>query len=187
MLKKFSLRIQKISTSRNYLFMLAVFIGTNLFLALSPASPIARMTAYSGGKILDMEFNYSPDRAYQILEAYGAEGRAFFVSTLAVIDTFTPILMNLFLAMTISVVFRQAFPSDSRLQKLNLLPFVAMLGDYFENLGIVLMIRAYPARVDVLVRFAAFSTNTKFVFTFASGLCILIGLVIWFIKRRKQI
>jgi hypothetical protein len=185
MLKKVSSYIQQISTGRNYLVMLAIFIGVNLFLALSPVSPIARMTAYSGGSILDMEFNYSADRAYQVLDAYGVDGRAFFVSTLVVIDTFTPILMNLFLSMTISLVFRQAFSAESRLQLLNLLPFVAMLGDYFENLGIVLIIRSYPARVDTLAHFAALSTNTKFVFTFASGFCIFLGLVIWLIKRRK--
>ncbi len=132
-----------------------------------------------------MEFNYSPDRAYQVLQAYGADGRAFYASTFVIIDFFTPILMNLFLAMTISILFRQVFLPDSPLQRLNLLPMIAMIGDYLENLGIVLMIRSYPDQLIGLARFAAFSTNLKFVFTIASGVCILAGVVIWMMKRRQ--
>lgn len=186
MIKKFSTQIQRLSTGRNFLILLAIFIGMNLFLALSPSSPIMTMMAHSGGSMLDMEFNYSPERAYQVLGSYGADGRAFYANTFVVIDFFTPILMNLFLAMTISLLFRRAFSPESNLQVLNVLPFFAMLGDYLENLGIVLMIRAYPARVDALARFAAFSTDIKFVFTIASGICILLGLVVWFVRRRQS-
>jgi len=143
------------------------------------------MMTFSGGSLLDMEFNYSPDRAYQVLQAYGADGRAFYASTFVIIDFFTPILMNLFLAMTISILFRQVFLPDSPLQRLNLLPMIAMIGDYLENLGIVLMIRSYPDQSIALARFAAFSTNLKFVFTTASGVCILAGVVLWMIKRRQ--
>jgi hypothetical protein len=143
------------------------------------------MLAHPGGSMLDMEFNYSPERAYQVLQAYGANGRRFYASTFVVLDFFTPILMNLFLAMTISLLFRQAFSIESPFQKLNLLPVAAMIGDYLENLGIVLMIRFYPNQSIALARFAAFSTDMKFVFTIASGGCIVSGLVIWFMKRRK--
>lgn len=186
MIGKLSTQIQRISTGRRVLFLLLVFIGTNLFFTLSPASPIARMMTFSNGSILDMEFNYSPDRVYQVLQAYGADGRGFYASTFAIIDFFTPILMNLFLAMTISILFRQAFLPDNPLHRLNLLPMIAMIGDYLENLGIVLMIHSYPTQLIALARFTAFSTNVKFVFTIASGVCILAGLVIWMIKRRQM-
>ena len=185
MIVELSTLIQRISTGRRVLFLLVVFIGLNIFFALSPANPIARMMTFSGGSLLDMEFNYSPDRAYQVLQAYGADGRAFYASTFVIIDFFTPILMNLFLAMTISILFRQVFLPDSPLQRLNLLPIIAMIGDYLENLGIVLMIRSYPDQLIGLARFAAFSTNLKFVFTIASGVCILAGVVIWMMKRRQ--
>lgn len=185
MIGNLSTQIQRISTGRNVLFPLVIFIGMNIFFILSSASPIAKMTAFSNGSLLDMEFNYSPNKAYQVLQAYGAGGRAFYASTFVIIDFFTPILMNLFLAMTISILFRQAFLPDSPLQRFNLLPLIAMIGDYLENLGIVLMIRSYPSRVIALARLAAFSTNVKFVFTIASGVCILAGVVIWLSKRRQ--
>ncbi|WP_129676378.1 hypothetical protein [Candidatus Chloroploca sp. Khr17] len=188
MLMKVHYQVLRISTWRNVFILLAIFIGMNLFLMYSAFSPMMILQGYSGGAgILDIDWLYTADHAYAVLTAYGQAGRSYYLSVFSVVDLFTPILMNLFLAMSISMVFGRAFPADHPLLKLNLLPFVAMAGDYLENILIVVLILAYPARLDGLATAASLFTAIKFVFTIISVLCIVAGLTIWRWPREASI
>lgn len=177
--------VLRLSTRRNFLMLLAIFVGLNLFLA-GPISPFARLQALSGGAgMLDLQFLYTPDEAYELLTAYGANGRSYYLSVLAPVDLVTPLLMTLFLAITLSLALQRAFPAGSRWQMLNLLPFVAMLGDYLENGAIVSLMLAYPTRLDGLAALAMLFTAVKFIFTLASvGGMILAGAV-WLSQRGR--
>jgi hypothetical protein len=171
-------QLLRIATRQNMLILVLIFIGVNL-LMLSPISPFTTLQAYSGGAgLLDVAFLYTPDDAYEVLAAYGPAGRHYYSTVLAPIDFFTPILMNLFLSTTITMVFRHAVPANDPRHKLNLLPVIAMAGDYLENLAIVGLILAYPTRIDLLAVAASFFTAIKFMFTFASLGSILYGLAL---------
>ncbi|MCA9874987.1 MAG: hypothetical protein H6659_19900 [Ardenticatenaceae bacterium] len=177
--------VLRLSTRRNFLILLAIFVGLNLFLA-GPVSPFSRLQAMSGGaSLLDLQFLYSPDEAYELLTAYGVNGRAFYLSVLAPIDLVTPLLMALFLAITLSMALQGAFPADSRWQKLALLPFVAMLGDYLENMAIVALMLAYPIRLDGVAVMAALFTAVKFIFTIASVGSIILASAIRLGQRER--
>lgn len=179
MINKLHAHLLRIATRRHFLILLTVFIGINLLL-LSPLSPFTTLLAYSGGVgLLDVIFLYTPDTAYDVLTAYGAAGRDYYLSVLFPIDLVTPILMNLFLSLTITLVLRRAFPPDAPVHRLNLLPVVAMAADYLENGAIVALILAYPARLDGVAVAAAAFTAVKFIATFASALTLAFGLAAW--------
>jgi hypothetical protein len=186
MLNKLSGFLHRISNGRFLALLAIVFVVMNLFLALSPSSPINALRRYADGSILDMEFNFSPDRAYDVLSAYGDTGRQYYASVFSILDLITPVVMNIFLAALLSIISRQVFAPYSHLQAVNLLPLGALVADYLENLGIVLLIRFYPLRLEGLARAASLATDFKFLFTFASLVFILIGLVTWLVKRRRS-
>lgn len=184
MLAKVHAQVLRISNWQNLLILLAIFLGMSLFLMHSPQSPLTTLQGYSGGAgILDTDFIYTADHVYDVLTAYGPVGRSYYLSVFSVVDLFTPILMTLFLTIAISMVLRHTLAADHRLQKLNLLPFVAMAGDYLENSAIVVLILTYPARLDGLAAAASLFTAIKFVFTIASVLCIIAGLAVWIRAR----
>lgn len=182
MLTKLHHQLQRTATPRHLFALLVVFVGLNSILMFSPYSPITTLQNDAGNvQLLDMAFNYTPDNAYQILTAYGENGRNYYLSVFLRIDLFAPVLVALFLAMATSVVFQHAFAPDHPVQKLSLLPFAAMMADYLENIGIFFLIMMFPARLDWLAVLTNYFTVAKFMLTFGILILLLISVVklIW--------
>ena len=97
---------------------------------------------------IDLQFFYTPDKVYGMVEAYGPEVRAQYARFALTGDIAYPIVYTLFFALAISWLFRRGLPEDSRLHRLNVVPFGAGLFDLLENLAIVGMLNdkfaAYP-------------------------------------------
>ena len=133
--------------------------------------------------IIDTMYAYNPDQVYKTIPIYGDEGRLFYALTELTIDLVYPILYNLFLLLTMTLVFRQALAGDSVLQKLRYLPLAVWISDYAENTCITLLLYSYPQRLDALAWVTSFFSTTKWSLGAASLALIVIGLVVWWVKR----
>ena len=133
--------------------------------------------------IIDTMYAYTPDQVYAKLPIYGDQGRRFYALTELTIDLVYPILYNLLLILTMTLVFRQAFPGDSALHRLRFLPLAVWISDYAENTCIVILLLSYPQRLDALAWVSSFFSTTKWSLGVASLALIVIGLVVWWVKR----
>lgn len=136
--------------------------------------------------VLDLKFGFTPDEAYNMLSAYGEEGRKYYFFVEAVIDIIYPIIYTITNVLLLSYVFKRGFAANSFIQQLNIFPILTTIGDFAENGGIITLLSAFPERADSAASFASNAGMFKWV---AFGICIalfLIGIVAWIIAVVKK-
>lgn len=156
--------VQKHATGRAILVLLIATIAISLLLNVSNVSfGVRALTAQSDGlMILDSRFSYTPDQVYALLEALGAAGRQSYLTMHLVADIIFPVVYSLLFAFTTAWLLHRLVAPDHPLQYLILLPFVAGLADLAENVSIMAIGLAYPARLDGVARFASLMTTIKY-------------------------
>ena len=138
---------------------------------------------------LDLQFFYTPEKAYSWVEAYGVEGRIQYRNILLTADIAWPMLYTLLLSCPITWLFKRSVAEGSKAQLLNVVPFGALLVDYLENACIVTMLSIFPSEPTVLAWMATACTTVKWLFVGASVLVLLVGVVVMIktaiVKRKK--
>jgi hypothetical protein len=182
MLSRLTARLQRWATGRNVLILLVVFL---LFeIVILPVAG-ARIETYSGGfGPLDLTLGLSPAAIYQRLGAYGSSGRMFYLLTELTADVLFPITYGLFFSLALALVFERAFPADSPLQQLCLVPLAGMLIDFLENVGIVWMLLVYPQQLSTVAALTSAVTVLKWILTAISMLLLVVGMVALVMRRR---
>lgn len=185
MLLKMSIAIQQRATFKLLLVLAIVMLGLG-YMVTSSFSPSEELKTLANGRdVPDTQISRSADDFYRQLGDYGENGRQLYLTRISPVDVFIPITQALFLSVAITLVFRRAFAPESRWQVLNLLPFMAMVGDYLENISMVVLMLAYPTRLAMLATASAIFTTVKFVFSVISVGSIVAGIVVWLIKRSR--
>ena len=140
---------------------------------------LAHLEIVSGQVPFDMRpFGYSPSDAATLLEALGADGRAYYLSRQIPLDTLYPALLALTLSSSICW-FGRRLP-NSRLIHLGVAFAVgSALFDYLENLGIAAMIYGWPDVSGSLVYAASTATIAKSVITTLAVMLVLATAFIW--------
>lgn len=152
-------------------WLVLALIGAFLLLANLPLADPALLS-----QSLDGQFAYTPQQAFSAVASYGDDGRAQMIW----IHLGDFLLITLYTAMfclSISWLFQRGFKLNSRLRKLNLIPLLGGLFDVTENIFIIAMILAYPARPFALAWLATISTMGKFILSVPIVLLLLTGLV----------
>jgi len=169
------------NTLRKYAngWLVLVFLaGEILFNAVILPAQSAKIAAGSGGLgPIDLQLFYTPDKVYGMIEAYGEETRASYRLFEMTGDIIYPIVYTLFFSLFITWSFQRGFPSNSGMQKLNVVPFGSWLFDLLENICIVIMISIYPSTPAALAWLSAIFTLIKWLFAGATIILILTGLV----------
>jgi hypothetical protein len=180
-------RIIAITSRRTMLAALAGLLVT-AFLVNGRPFGVAQLMEITGGVgILDMEVLYTPDQAYAFLAAMGEAGRAFDLTHIIPIDLFVPFFYALFLSTFITWLLHRWLPAGSRWHRLNVVPVAGAVFDYLENLGIIAMLLAWPARLTEIAQFVMASTLLKFSFSAAAFLIVAVaiaGWIVYAIRRR---
>jgi hypothetical protein len=147
----------------------------------------ARLKELSGksAPIIDAMFAYTPAQVYELVPAYGEQGRQLYAVTELTADLLYPILYSLLLGVLMTLIFRQAFASASFMQKLRLLPFVAALTDYAENITVVTLLLRYPQKLTGVAWAASLFTTAKWVLAGVSLILMVIGLAALLVKKDK--
>ena len=186
MLKKILTFIQEKTSWLAILGLLAA-TGLMMFLMNGTNLPFSNPTIeeYAGGlTILDTRSDFTPDDAYELFTALGAEGRRAYLTLHLVPDTLFPIGYALAFAFISAWFLVRLLPLDHALQWLSMIPLISGLADVLENLSLVIANLAYPGRIDWLVRFAHLLTKVKFGLLPIGLVFLIIIVVIWFIRKR---
>lgn len=174
-------RIIAITSGRTILAALAGFLVV-AFLVNGRPFGIAQLKEISGGTgVLDMEILYTPDQAHAFLAAMGEAGRAFDLTHVIPIDLFVPFFYALFLSTFITWLLHRWLPVESGWHRLNVIPVAGAVFDYLENLGIIAMLLAWPARMPEIAQFTMASTLLKFSFSAAAFLIVAVAIAGWIV------
>ena len=146
---------------------------------------IATMAVYL--KLFDLSpTGYTPDYAISLLEALGSEGRATYLTLQLPLDFLYPGLFAITYSLLLTWLFNKGAEVGSRIFYFSLVPMLAGLFDYIENVFIILMLKSYPDMSLSLVELASFFTVLKSGFTTTFFILFFWGLV-RFMKKKKSV
>src|SRR5215203_1330122 len=94
---------------------------------------------------LDSNLSYDSDKAYELFEKLTPEGRQMYAWTEITVDVIFPIIYSLFLSLLMIWVFQKSSNYKSQ-QYLAMLPFIAILFDFCENVLIAIMLFDYQQK-----------------------------------------
>lgn len=148
------------------------------FMAVVLPHMAGQLTALTGvDSSPDTSFIYSAEDLYAMAEAYGAEGRAYYILSRFTFDLVWPAAYLFFLVATITTLFR-FLPENSPWRLVNLLPFAAVLLDLLENSAASLVMFRYPEPTALIAQIAPLFTFLKWLFVAVSFLVLILGLIL---------
>jgi hypothetical protein len=169
-----------ISTGWVTLAALTIFL---LFGALVLPQQAARAEEETGsGRSPDTSLFYTPQELYQMAEAYGPEGRSYYIRARFTFDLIFPLVYLFFLVTTISWIYDRAFAGGSLWRLANLFPVLGALFDYLENISTSIVMARFPDRTPVVDTLAPVFTFVKWFFVGGSFVVVTVGLVAWAVR-----
>lgn len=104
------------SNTRNLLILLGLFVLLILipdFVKEVPVS-LSKFMEYTGGtQLLDQTMNYSPEKAYEMMERYGEKGRYYYLYRILIpMDILIPLVYALFFSVLITQIYKRLPKSD---------------------------------------------------------------------------
>ena len=179
--------VQKASWKKAVLFA-ALFVAFYVLVNFSRVGVSGLLEMTGGASILDFEMGYSCEKAFAMLAALGTEGRAFYQTVMLPMDFPFPVVYMLCFASCIALLLKSV-PSEKAVKYgkyLLLVPVVAMLSDWAENIGILVMLHGYPDLPAWAVLLASVSGMIKAIFISASILVIALLLILFLHARIRR-
>lgn len=167
---------------------LILFILTNLVYVLMLLFTIpATMEFANGMKLLDMmPLGYDGTYVEMLFSALGEEGRQFYLYKQLPLDFLYPLLFILSYSLLLAYFLKKLNKFNSWFY-LCLLPVIAGIADYAENLGIISLLNAYPnissSTVNITGAFSVLKSSATTIY-FVTLLTVLIILGIKAIAKK---
>ncbi len=147
-------------------------------------------SAYSTKMIGDLDspdssFFYTAKELYAMAESYGENGRITYILLRWSFDVVWPVVYTTFLVlwtMKLASYIKECY----WVEFLYLLPVIAMVLDFIENIGATIVMVRYPSLSGVIAVLTPMATMFKWVTISASfGLIIILVLILAYQKLRK--
>jgi hypothetical protein len=184
LLEQLSSSLIRWGTGRNILILFVVLV----VFSLAIVGPMYdRIQTLSGGVgELDRLIVYTPDEAYDMIAAYGQQGRQYYATIALTLDTVFPLLLALTFSLILTSVFHRTFSREGVLQRTVLVPVAAMTADLLENAGIVTMLLSYPRKLRAVALLASAFSTVKWTAIAAESVLVIIGLLAWLIQGMRR-
>jgi len=146
---------------------------------------IMTMMTLSGNLIfLDMRLYYTFDEVTSYLTALGETGRIFYLYQ-KIVDSFFPIGYGLGLALSLGYLYRKS-EMKNPWSIIILIPILAAIFDYLENLLLTTQIVSFPNLSEVIVSIAAITTLLKWIFLSSAIGILFVCILVFTVKRKKS-
>lgn len=170
-------KVKKLASWKGIIILTLLFFISLTIINGKPLG-VAKLKEYTGGVgILDLERSYTPEQAYRILESQGEIGRQFYKRIIILLDFVFPTIYMIFWSVVINFLFTKWLMAENKMHKFCLVPLLAGLSDYIENILILTMIHYFPKKLYNIAIMANAMTILKGIFTGVSILLIIAGLV----------
>jgi len=151
----------------------ALFILCIVFVLPRQKASVAVYTHASGS--LGLSFFPAPDTAYKMVEAYGPDGRKAYAQALLTYDFAWPLVYAFFYLVFINLTLGYAHGAEAARLRAAALP--PLLLDWLENILAILILWAYPAKIDSAAWAMAAATCLKWITMGGASLLFGYGLV----------
>jgi hypothetical protein len=133
----------------------------------------------------DGSFFYTPEKLYDVAEAYGEAGRSYYIKERFSFDLIWPLVYWFFLITSITILYRSV--TNGKWLFLSLLPSFGVIFDYLENFATSLIMFFYPRSFSLFAWCAPFFTSIKWSLIYVSFLVIIIGCLLQVIPFGKKV
>lgn len=187
MLYRLSERVKRMSSAKPLLLLALFFIVMYMLINGQPFGVAEFNERFCGLTPLDLQDSYTTEEVCNFMEKLGEAGRMFYTRMLLVLDFAFPLSYTLFWSAAVYFLLSRFLPCNSKLMYISLVPFVAGLADWLENLLILSMLFSYPKIVNITVMLAGLMTGIKDLFMWISLLLIILGLLLYLIKLAARV
>ena len=178
-------KIQKYATGRTVLLMFFITMAVYLVILLYTIPAVTAQAPEM--KLFDMSpGGYDLLYAKKLLNSIGPAGRETYIKRQLPIDFIYPGLFAVTYTLMLVWLFAKRFDGNSKVFFLALVPAIAGLFDYFENIGIIIMLSSYPNIAPLVVQVSSLFSIIKSMLTVAFYLLFLFGFLSLFVKRKRE-
>ena len=170
---------------------LSLFILTNVVYILMLMVTIPKTMEFSNGmKLLDMmPTGYNQNYVNKLFKTLGENGREIYLTNQIPVDMVYPLLFGLTYSLLLAYFLNKINKLKSPFKYLSLLPIIAGIADYLENIGIITMLINFPDLTKTIVNTTNIFSIIKSISTsifFSALIVILIILGIKLAKKKKN-
>jgi hypothetical protein len=134
--------------------------------------------------IFDMSpLGYSFDYANKLLDSLGTEGRELYLTIQLPLDFIYPGLFSITYSLMLVWLFGKIFKTNSKVYYFALVPFLAGIFDYIENIFIIKMINSFPDLQVATVKITSTFTILKSSFTMFFFILLIVAFVLFYKKN----
>jgi len=155
---------------------LGLFILTNVVYIFMLTVTIPKTTEFSNGmKLLDMmPTGYDLNYVSELFTSLGENGRLTYLTNQIPVDMIYPLLFGLSYCLLLGFFLKKLKKLNSPCVYLCLIPIIAGIADYLENIGIITMLKNYPELKET----AVYTTNIFSVIKSISTSVFFIALIV---------
>ena len=170
---------------------LGLFILTNLVYTFMLTVTIPKTMEFSNGmKLLDMmPTGYDLSYVSQLFTSLGENGRLMYLTNQIPVDMIYPLLFGLSYCLLLGYFLKKLNKLYSPYSYLCVIPIIAGIADYLENIGIIKMLKNYPELKETAVYktniFSVIKSISTSIF-FIALIVVLITLGIKVLNRKKS-
>lgn len=177
--------IEKNISGKKVLFL---FVLTNLVYVLMLTITIPKVTGFANGmKLLDMmPTGYDLDYVNALFKALGTIGRDAYLYQQLPVDILYPALFGISYCLVFAYFLKKLNKFETSLFYLCLLPLIAGLADYLENIGIINLLTNYPNLTSGMVKTASVFSLAKSGITTLYSMILLVSLIFLGIKSWRR-
>lgn len=167
---------------------LVLFIITNIVYAYMLIVSIPNTMVFSNNmRLLDMmPFGYDAVYVNLLFDQLGMIGRETYLTAQIPIDMVYPLLFAITYSLLLVYFFNKIVKPHTILKYLSILPIVAGLSDYLENIGIIILLNNYPNHSTSMVSTTNIFSIIKSSTTSISFLVLIILLLIMGVNSLKK-
>lgn len=169
---------------------LGLFILTNAVYVFMLTVTIPKTMEFSNGmKLLDMmPMGYDLNYVNELFKSLGENGQKVYLTNQIPVDMIYPLLFGLTYCLLLAFFLKKLNKLNTPLIYICFIPIIAGIADYFENFGIIAMLKNYPELTEVAVKTTSSFSLIKSILTsvfFIVLITMLIILGIKFVRRNK--
>lgn len=155
------------------IFLIALLIFIIFLVAVLPWESERSSERLGFDRTPDTSFIYNQADLYEMAEAYGEEGRSYYIHSRFTFDIIWPLVYFFFLWSGITLVLKRF--SSRLIRGLLLLPLFGAVFDFLENSGASLVMYRYPAETILIDQLTPVFTFFKWIFIYSSFILLLVG------------
>jgi hypothetical protein len=183
-MKPFSQFLDRIANGKILIFLLLMYA---IFPAYFLKNAEEKINQLAGKKIgvIDLTIGFNPQKTLQMVADYGDEARTYYAQTEMTTDIIYPIIYALLFSVILSLLYRNK--AYKPFYWVNLLPFIALIFDYLENVCIVSLLQNYPSQSLMVANFCEVFKLLKWVSFGFAIVFIFYGLIRLLIEKIRKI